>query len=449
MLDFLSTPSPLGVDSVLLKNVIKIVYRNSLLYNELAHILCIKCRKKLTKDGQKCILYRMKNTLEHISFRPKWNLTEKTVNLMGQCYAYINSMLNIPIRPDYHQQLLVVSLNKGALATTAIEGNTLTEKDLAQIKNGRNLEPSRKYQQREVENILMAFNIILGELIREKKPELVSPELIRRFNEMVGRNIGETFCGEPGHFRRQNVVVGAVYRPPSFELVKEFVQKLCGWLMRHFHYTQEQNFDEAVLEAIITHVYIAWIHPFMDGNGRTARLLEFYLLMRAGVPSIASHILSNHYNNTRTAYYRQLQQATETGDLSEFIQYALEGFRDGLEHTIMVIHKDQTELTWNNYVHDVTEKMQNEGKNRKTLQRIRQLAYHISADKFLSPDEIVILDYKIAEEYLGLNPITLRRDLNLLVEKELLKTEKGKYRANYELLHNLLPETSVPIKRHY
>jgi len=45
--------------------------------------------------------------------------------------------------------------------------------------------------------------------------------------------------------------------------------------------------------------------------------------------------------------------------------------------------------------------------------------------------------------------MTLRRDLALLVGKELLKGEKGKYRANYELLHSLLPGTSVPIKRHY
>jgi Fic family protein len=187
----------------------------------------------------------------------------------------------------------------------------------------------------------------------------------------------------------------------------------------------------------------------MDGNGRTARLLEFYLLMRAGVPSIASHILSNYYNNTRTVYYRQLQHATETGDLSEFIQYALEGFRDGLENTITVIHREQTEITWSNYVHDEIEKMQDEGKSTKTLRRLRQLAYYIPSDKFYSIDEIMVLNAKIAVEYRGLNPITLRRDLDLLVRKELFKIEKNKYRANHELLLSLLPETSTPLKRHY
>jgi Fic family protein len=390
----------------------------------------------------------VKNTLEHISFRASWVLSEKTSNLLGQCYAYINSILNTPIRPDYRRQLLSVFLNKGALATTAIEGNTLSEKDLAQIQSGKNLEPSRKYQQQEVENILEAFNVILKELIREKSPTIISLNLIRRFNEMVGRNIGETFGGNPGQLRRRNVVVGA-YRPPSFEVVEELVEELCNWLIRDFHYNREQHFDEAILEAIVSHVYIAWIHPFLDGNGRTARLLEFYILMRAGVPGIASHILSNHYNNTRTEYYRQLQNASETGDLSAFIQYAVEGFRDGLETTIEIIHKNQTELTWKNFVHDITVEMQDEGKNRKILRRIRHLAYSIPADRFYSLDEIAILNPEIAGIYRGLNPMTLRRDLELLAEKELLKIEKNKYCANYGVLHSLLAETSVPLKRHY
>jgi len=93
--------------------------------------------------------------------------------------------------------------------------------------------------------------------------------------------------------------------------------------------------------------------------------------------------------------------------------------------------------------------MQDEGKSQKILRRIRQLAYHIPAGRFCSLDEIAILSPKIAREYRRLNPITLRRDLDLLAEKNLLKTEKSKYCANYELLHSFLPETSVPLKRHY
>ena len=391
--------------------------------------------------------YAVKNTWEHITFMEKWALSEKTVNLLGQCFAYVNAMLKIPIRPDYRDKMHSVSLKKGALATTAIEGNTLTEDDFDLIQNGVDLEPSRRYLQKEVENVLTAFNTIFKELVWEKNPHFISPELIRRFHEMIGRDIGIAFNANPGHFRRQNVIVGIAYRPPGFEQIDILVQKLCDWLYRIFHYNQGQNFDEAVIQAIVTHVYIAWIHPFMDGNGRTARLLEFYLLLRAGIPSYASHILSNHYNDTRTIYYKQLEESTKTGDLSNFIQYALEGFRDGLEIVLNVIHQGQMELTWNNYINDMIEKI--EGKNKNTLRRLRNLAYEIPSNRFLSLDEILILSAGIAEEYRKLNPITLRRDLDLLVEKDLLKMEKSKYRANHELLHNFMSEASISIKRHY
>ncbi|MCL2126879.1 MAG: Fic family protein [Treponema sp.] len=389
----------------------------------------------------------VKNTWEHITFAEKWTLSEKAVNLLGQCFAYVNAMLKVPIRPDYRDKMHTVSLNKGALATTAIEGNTLTEDDLALIQSGKDLEPSRRYLQKEVENVLAAFNTIFGELVHDKTPLPVSPELIKRFHEMIGRDIGEAFGANPGQFRRQNVIVGIVYRPPVFGQVDELVRKLCDWLSKAFHYSHGQNFDEAVIQAIVTHVYIVWIHPFMDGNGRTARLLEFYLMLRAGIPSFASHILSNHYNETRTMYYMQLEESTKTGDLSAFIQYALEGFRDGLEQTLKVIHEEQMELTWNNYVHDMIEKI--EGKNRNSLRRLRYLAYQIPSDRLCSPDEISILTAGIAEEYRKLNPVTLRRDLDLLAEKGLLKAEKGKYRANHALLHSYMSELSVSLKRHY
>jgi hypothetical protein len=124
------------------------------------------------------------------------------------------------------------------------------------------------------------------------------------------------------------------------------------------------------------------------------------------------------------------------------------GFRDGLEKIIEIIQKEQINLTWKNYIHDITGKMQTDGLSRKTSRRIRQLAYYIPADRFYSTSEIKILHIKIAEEYHGLSPTTLRRDLELLVEKDLLKAEKNRYCSNYELLRSFLPEVSVPIRRH-
>jgi Fic family protein len=379
----------------------------------------------------------MKNTYEHISFLPAWDKNEDISNLLGQCYGYIQAIVKTPIRPDYWQKLLILALNKGAQATTAIEGNTLSDDEIRAIQRGEKLPPSKGYLQKEVQNILDAFNTIKDELITGHHP-LISVELIKRFHTMVGKDIGEAFNASPGCFRRNNVVVGQ-YRPPSFEKVSGLVEKLCAWLMEQFHYTAGQNFDETLIQAIVTHIYIAWIHPFGDGNGRTARLLEFYLLLRAGVPVIASHILSNHYNETRNEYYRQLQQTVETGNLTKFITYALTGFRDGIEGVLGIIHTSQIEMTWRNYVHDrIGESGEEQNKSEKILRRIRQLAYYIPADKYYSLSEIRIIHPNITREYKQLSDLTLSRDIALLQELNLILEQKRKYRTNMDILRTFM-----------
>ncbi|MDR1596817.1 MAG: Fic family protein [Treponema sp.] len=390
----------------------------------------------------------MKNTYGHISFRPAWEIDQVLSNRLGQCYAYIQAIKKTPIRPDYLERMLQVSLNRGALATTAIEGNTLSEKDLEAIQNGKELPPSKRYLLQEVENILAAFNTIFKDLMEDSPKEYITPELIKRFHAMAGKDIGEPFQASPGVFRTGNVIVGSIYRPPSFSQVDDLIKRLCEWLKKQFHYSAEQRFEDAVIQAVVTHIYIAWIHPFGDGNGRTARLLEFYLLVRAGVPRIASHILSNHYNETRSEYYRQLQDTTATGVLTNFLQYALVGFRDGLEGVLEIIHSDQIDLTWSNYVHDRIGSLEDE-KNDKILERMRQLAYYIPDKQFLTRDEIRGFHPKIARNYRKLSDLTLRRDLEALLALGLLIREKQKYRTRKESLQMFLPASAAEIHRSY
>jgi Fic family protein len=235
----------------------------------------------------------------------------------------------------------------------------------------------------------------LKDLLEEPAGTVISPELIKKFHQMVGNGIGETFAAAPGAYRTNNVVAGNVYKPPPADQINGLLIKLCDWLKRQFHCGSDQNFDEAVIQAMVTHVYITWIHPFGDGNGRTVRLLEFYLLLRGGIPNIASHILSNHYNETRSGYYRRLQEATETGNLTDFFRYALTGFRDGLEGVLKVIHENQIDITWRNYVHDRIEALAEE-KTEKVLDRIRQLAYYIPGDTSININEIRTVHIKLA-----------------------------------------------------
>lgn len=119
------------------------------------------------------------------------------------------------------------------------------------------------------------------------------------------------------------------------------LERLCVWL-EDADFTPQPGLElvYAILKAIVAHVYLAWIHPFGDGNGRTARLMEFQILVVAGVPTPAAHLLSNYYNQTRAEYYRQLDAASRSGgNLVAFTEYAVQGFVDALRSQIEMIRE--------------------------------------------------------------------------------------------------------------
>lgn len=222
--------------------------------------------------------------------------------------------------------------------------------------------------------------------------------------------------------------------------VVPLVVQLCGWLKEIFHYEDgKQNFIEQVLQAIVSHVYIAWIHPFDDGNGRTARLIEFFLLLRAGLPNIASHILSNHYNNTREEYYRQLEQAGKEKNLSRFIAYAVLGFRDGLNEVLGVVQENVLKIAWHNYIYEILDSKKAAGKTKAIVKRRRNVALNFPTESFLTIDHLLNNNATFAREYAKFSPMTLKRDLLELETLELVVRQNDTYKANIEILKQKMP----------
>ncbi|MHB1347844.1 MAG: Fic family protein [Candidatus Humimicrobiaceae bacterium] len=376
----------------------------------------------------------------HISFLPKWVLKEDTIFELGQCDAIIRALCDIPIRPEYRVMLQTVSLTKGAQATTAIEGNTLTNEEVEKVNEGIKLSPSKEYQEIEVRNILNAFNELLTEVADDNKLEVITIDLIKRFNYLVGKDLGDHFEAIPGKLRDYNVIVGVKYRPPDYSDIEILLKKFCDWSVREFHFTRGQDFRKSVIQAIVSHVYIAWIHPFGDGNGRTARLLEFYILLRSGNPDFASHLLSNFYNETRNEYYRNLEKSTKTGDLSDFIAYAIKGYRDGLNDILKLIQSEQFKTSWINYIHESFQTSKIKSKNENLNKRRRSLMLIIPIFKRLTLDEILNLNVDISATYKILSRRTLMRDIKELIDLDLLKNEQDAYWANIDLLKSYIPK---------
>ncbi|TGN11220.1 Fic family protein [Leptospira ilyithenensis] len=293
----------------------------------------------------------------------------------------------------------------------------------------------------EVRNVLTALNTLRDRIVIDCNTQLLNQNLIKEFHQLIGSGLGTNFAAIPGEFRRHNVTVGHVYRAPDYGEIESLINSFCEWSKTEFHYERGQTFSTAIIQAIVSHVYIAWIHPFGDGNGRTARLLEFYLLLRAGVPDIAAHILSNFYNATRSEYYRQLAETSKNGgDLTQFINYALQGFKDGLQEVFNIVNQSQIEQAWKNYVNEVFHTSVYSGKSDPVNKRRLSLILSMELENEYTLEEISETNDAIRLHYVGKSKRTLQRDIESLLDMKLIsKTENDRFKANSQILTGTLP----------
>ncbi len=357
---------------------------------------------------------------------------------LGEAASKCVHLTNVPLRPETSRKLLNLYLAKGAAATTAIEGNTLTEEEVLQhIEKGLKMPPSKEYLTQEVDNIIEACNGIATLLSKDNQLPPLTREVICDYNRVVRKNLPEADgLAPPGELRTGSVLVGNAYRGAPAEDCPELLDKMCEWLERDFHPQKGYTLPFAILKAVVAHLYLAWIHPFDDGNGRTARLLELHILLGAGIPAPAAHLLSNHYNATRAEYYRQLDHASKSrGDILPFIHYAVQGFVDGLREQLTYVWSQQWDAAWQNYVHETFR-----GKDGASGTRQRYLALDLgTAGDWVEVSAIDELTPRLAKAYAGKSPKTLQRDLNDLQEILLLQRQPGKVRANREIIHAFRP----------
>lgn len=365
---------------------------------------------------------------------------------LGEAASKCEHLSRVPLQPDTAQQLHQLYLAKGAAATTAIEGNTLTEQEVLQAVQGKlEVSPSKEYLKQEVENIIAACNGIGTDLRADTLPPLTA-NLIKAFNRQVlnALPLGEDVV--PGAYRLHSVLVGTVYRGAPPEDCEHLVDRLCTWLASgDFLAKPGLELVYAIIKAIIAHLYLAWIHPFGDGNGRTARLVEFHLLLSAGVPFPAAHLLSNHYNETRAEYYRQLDHASKSGgDVLPFLRYAVRGLVDGLRQQLEFVWHQQWDITWRHHVHDIFQA-------RTSASDVRQRHLTLDIGKradWVPVSEIPELTPRLARAYAGRTSKTVQRDLSVLASLGLIDRETKRVRARRELIFAFLPLRKVigPVK---
>jgi Fic family protein len=357
---------------------------------------------------------------------------------LGEAQSKCEHIAGVPLMEETAESLHRIYLAKGLLGTTAIEGNTLSEKEVQdRIEGKHDLPPSKEYLGQEIDNVVNTCNLI-GDKLFESGSRDLCIEDIKNYNKMILEKLPLEKEVIPGEIRTYPAGVGR-YRAAPAEDCEYLLEKLCEWLNTGFSAPKEANrMAFGILKAIVGHLYFTWIHPFGDGNGRTARMIEFQTLLISGIPSAAAHLLSNHYNETRKEYYIQLDESSKSPDGEfSFIKYAVRGFVDGLRDQLEVVKKQQLNVTWEKHIHDVFK-----GKDRLSSRRRRHLILDLSNRKepISKASQIMEISPRIASAYSKKTEKTIRRDIRELLKLGLIKPEESGIVPNKEKIRAFLPK---------
>lgn len=361
----------------------------------------------------------------------------------GEAMSKCEHLAGVPLKPKAAQDLSSIYLRKGVQATVAIEGNTLSDDEVQRIvdKGTANVPESRQYLEQEVQNVLAAVREIDENLsLGYRSP--ITVERLLDLNGQVLRDIPDEPEVLPGRLRQHNVTAGP-YRAPDWQEVPELMRQFVKWLdeLRISGGTterREDRFIQSVLAAILAHLYIAWIHGFGNGNGRVARLVEVQILSESGVvPVVATNLLSNFYNKTRSEYYRHLNLAQH--NVADFVHYAVRGYRDELREQIGSVRAESLAIHWESYVYEVFRRTT----QTKAKDRQRELALAMPYDRFLEPEAATLLTTQLAKRYAKCGERVPARDLNDLAKLGLVERHGREYRARREVIEAFLPPVAA------
>lgn len=224
---------------------------------------------------------------------------------------------------------------KNIYNSNAIEGNEL---DLGETKlvvqQGLTLTGKPLKDQAEAQNLSDALTYLEDLAVDTQRP--VSERDIREIHRLVLKGVNDDNAG-----RYRNVPVeisGSEFKPPGPESVAAQMEDFGEWLSKASIDSGEPG-DVVLVNAAIAHTWLVYVHPFIDGNGRVARLLMNLLMMRSGFP-IA--IISKE---DRLRYYDALEES-QTSDLSAFIGLLVECVHESLEEYERAAKQQKKDKQW-------------------------------------------------------------------------------------------------------
>lgn len=243
------------------------------------------------------------------------------------------------IADENRKQFLVSSIMEEAISSSQMEGASTTRK-VAKDMLHKNLTPRDKSQQMIFNNYQTIRYIV------DNKNKPLSVEMLCEIHKLMTENTLDNE-EDAGRFRSNNDVVvenaithETVHTPPSYEEITEFVIDLC----RFFNDSNSATFIHPIIRGIIIHFMIAYVHPFVDGNGRTARALFYWYMLKQGYWLTEYLSVSRIIASSKKSYEKSfLYTEADGNDIGYFVHYNLKVLEKAFKALQIYIKRKQDE----------------------------------------------------------------------------------------------------------
>jgi len=343
------------------------------------------------------------------TFNPKFTITNRMTAAITQIERARGFLEAARLSDDWVRDMGAEALIKEAHHTTHIEGTRLTLEQAERLWNGEVVPEADPDDTRELLNYRSAFEFV-SDCLDSGDP--ITEGLIREIHRKLVEGVrgGKAV---PGNYRRiQNYVANSstgevIYTPPSAVEVPIMMAEMVKWL--------NSDLDiHPVLISGIAQFQLVHVHPFLDGNGRTSRLLSTLCLYKAGYDFKRLFTISEYYDRDRPTFYKKIQSVRENDmDMTGWLDY----FITGLE-TQMIEVKERGEQVIRR---DVL--VQKHSLNERQSKALGYL---------LQNDKLTIQDFESLCP--DVNRRSLQRDLKGMLDKQLISSEGATHHQEYKLV---------------
>lgn len=238
------------------------------------------------------------------TYKPNYQISNSLIKKLTDASAKEARLKSIILSANTKLEISYIANVDAVHFSTKLEGNQLTYKQVTDVLHNKTLNIKHERDLTEVINYSKARSVLFNKALKQTT---LNKLLVQDTHKILMNGIVTgKLCG---YYREsQNVIKDSssgkiVYLPPETIDINPLLESLYLWITNSYF----ENVSPYIIAAIF-HYYFVTIHPFIDGNGRIARLLSNYILLTQGItlPEYAS--IEKQHENNRTIYYQQLSK---------------------------------------------------------------------------------------------------------------------------------------------